>query len=602
MASLIDSSLIPSGLALHLPNPKTPWHVSSCLFERIHKNASSENSGAGAKSFTVCQVTSSDPEYAFVMKYFNCSKPKNYGIRNILCVHNPVHTKFFESGVESMEEGAKNFPPSWKEEDPKDQRNSTFLRWKNQTDQFSPIQLATSKRAEILVATKVLPLWHGTNRAKEICSSGFTFFGKHHLLDKTAGPGYSTDIGYFGSGIYFTNSAQYASMYNADKVGGTLLLSWVSMREPYPVVSNVSIPNKGSDMLKLEGRGAYQNYNCHYIPVTSLDPRDPENMVYYPCTRADRPAWDEYVVFNTSQTLARFQIELGVDFPATISFTASETSRVIKTPLSGPLHDTIEFKKSVTPHPASAAAKENTIPECVLPEMAFGKAQWIKFLANIGEDEPPLPANIHEILKSPCPFWPNKTVAETHVLVLRPSTICNKPYSLQNLKNALISSENEYAKPALKLLEDMHITEEASKPAKAEVEKSYWILMTRDLIPGSLNKTYDQQNKLIKEYRKKSGVDYQLANLLDVITCILTTDVSTGVSILGEAIGKTTICEETCSKNFANYFGHASIGWTSYRDKKYLYLSYKTDHYYNDNVGTLCVRTLSNSKDNCTLM
>ena len=44
------------------------------------------------------------------------------------------------------------------------------------------------------------------------------------------------------------------------------------MRTPYPVVSDVKVPGKGKDMVKLEGKGAYQNYNTHYIPVTSIEP------------------------------------------------------------------------------------------------------------------------------------------------------------------------------------------------------------------------------------------------------------------------------------------------------------------------------------------
>lgn len=321
MNSLVDSSMIPNALVTHLSNPKTPWYVNRNLFERLQKESAGAGPGPSQKPFKVCQVTSSDPEYAFIMKYFNQNKPTNYGIRNILCVHNPVLTKAFETQLEQTEMGAHNFPPSWKDEEPKNERALTIARWKKQSDQFSPLQLTTSERAQLLVATRVIPLWHGTNKADAICTSGFTFFGKHHLLDKSAkaGPAGSTDIGYFGSGIYFTNSAQYASMYNADKVGGTLILAWVSMREPYPVVSNTPSPNIGADMSKLQGRGAYQNYNAHYIPVTSADPRDPDNMVYYPCHVSEQPSWDEYVVFNPAQTLPQFQIELGVDFPASIS-------------------------------------------------------------------------------------------------------------------------------------------------------------------------------------------------------------------------------------------------------------------------------------------
>ena len=59
-------------------------------------------------------------------------------------------------------------------------------------------------------------------------------FGKHEL--KTGGNnGLNTDLGYFGSGVYFTDSAQYAAdCYNNQN----LLFTLVSMRNPYPVMAD----------------------------------------------------------------------------------------------------------------------------------------------------------------------------------------------------------------------------------------------------------------------------------------------------------------------------------------------------------------------------
>jgi len=157
-----------------------------------------------------------------------------------------------------MEIEAEKFTPQGKNEQPQQERQNTIHRWTKITGTFPPIEISGPKRIKRFLKTKVLPLWQGTsgNKCESICSSGFTFFGKHHCFDPNAqkGPQASTDVGYFGSGIYFTNSARYATMYSE---GGNLLLSWVSMREPYPVVSDVLHPKKCSDMRKLEGKGAY---------------------------------------------------------------------------------------------------------------------------------------------------------------------------------------------------------------------------------------------------------------------------------------------------------------------------------------------------------
>ena len=40
-------------------------------------------------------------------------------------------------------------------------------------------------------------------------------------------------------------------------------------------------------------------------------------------------------------------------------------------------------------------------------DFAFGKAEWKKYFGDVGK-EPPLPANINQILNSPCPIWPEK--------------------------------------------------------------------------------------------------------------------------------------------------------------------------------------------------
>lgn len=300
---------IPQELSQHLHFPKTPWHISPKLFERIKNEMTLQS----AKSFVAVQVTNQDPEHAFIMRYFQHQKPPHYSIKNILCIHNPDQTKTFEGSFRGMEASAKAFSPGWDKEEPKAQRTQTIERWKASVAPFSPFQIPSTSRIDTYVQTKIVPLWHGSKHVESICDMGFTFFGKHHFFDKNAKAGdkASTDVGYFGSGIYFTNSPHYASMYHS----GSLLLSWVSMREPYPVVNDVPIPKKGSDMIKLQGRGAYQTYNAHYIPVTSTDPKSPDNMIYHPCYHTELPAWDEYVVFEKSQALPRFIVELGVDLP-----------------------------------------------------------------------------------------------------------------------------------------------------------------------------------------------------------------------------------------------------------------------------------------------
>ena len=68
--------------------------------------------------------------------------------------------------------------------------------------------------------------------------------------------------------------------------------------------------------------------------------------------------------------------------------------------------------------------------------MPLGRQNGKWYFGDIGE-EPPLPPNIYEILASPCPFDPKKTVRETHILVLVPATVDGTPLTL-NLLGKLV--------------------------------------------------------------------------------------------------------------------------------------------------------------------
>jgi hypothetical protein len=307
------------------------------LFKRVQNYTSD-------KSFKLCEVLNTDPELQFILKYFEHQKPPGYSIKRVVCIHNPDQTTFFEAGLKNMERESNNpvFAPKGKGEEPKADRARVLARWESQASQFSPVEIKSlsSRGIDTCTKVKVLPLWHGSTKevCQSICWSGFTSFGKHHYFDENATKGgtKSTDKGYFGAGIYFTNSAQYATMYSS---GGHLLLVWVSMREPYPVVNDKPHPQKGSDMLKLEGRMHYQNYNAHFISVASIRPQDPKCMEYYPCYQDQPPAWDEFVVFYPAQTLPRFWIEIGVDFPKAVLSdlgTAGELLMLLQTLLNKP--------------------------------------------------------------------------------------------------------------------------------------------------------------------------------------------------------------------------------------------------------------------------
>jgi len=284
------SCTIPENLHKFLPEKKTPWQISSKLFERIMA-APYE---AGDRRYKKCPLFREDPESAFVFSYFDQHKPANRVISNVYCIHNQTMTDAFVARVETIDAEAKIFTPKWRGESDVTTREKVIQRWQAQAGQFSPITIKTT-REDTFTRVRVLPLVHGTSQmtCHSIASTGFTCFD-----------------GYFGSGIYFTNSAKYASMRHT----GTLIIAWVAMKEPFPVINDAPHPYEGNDMKKLRFLGAYQNYDAHYIPVSPIS--DKANCTeYYPCYQNQAPVCDEFVVFQKAQILPRFLIELGVGLP-----------------------------------------------------------------------------------------------------------------------------------------------------------------------------------------------------------------------------------------------------------------------------------------------
>lgn len=287
------------------PNLGPPWMISPDLFQRVQNNSQGE--------YRKAEVRPSDPEWAFIHNCFEVQKPTNRSIKIAHCVFSPGSSRQFEGAIQNFEAQSKNpaYFPKWTQECDFPLRRKVMDRWQATVAPHSPFSISWGdKSVELFEKVKILPLWHGTTAAKcdSICRTGFTYFGKHEAL-KEGIRGQNTDTGFFGSGIYFTDSARYAAEVYSD---GNILLAWVAMREPYPVVANkpYTCDEKPDDIVKLEGQGAYQNYNAHYIPVISAHPLRKDCTVYHACTASQIPEFDEFVVFQPAQTLARFWIEL----------------------------------------------------------------------------------------------------------------------------------------------------------------------------------------------------------------------------------------------------------------------------------------------------
>ena len=264
--SIIAIKHMPLDIRKELSDPRIPWEIN----KRIFNEMKSQDEG----SYKKVQVLPTDPEWRFVWRYFNHDKPNKYGIKRVYCIHEMHQQQDFELKLSSVEREAFKFRPNWYQEPYAKRRSKAIKRWRQSADVFSPFYTMEKDGIRAWKNVKILPLWQGSS--EEVCELiaklGFIYLGK--ISAGNSDPE-NTYEGFFGNGIYFTNSARYASdIYSK----GYIFLAWVSMREPFPIVGD----NTQTDMEAINGKGAYKDYNAHYVPVTSITPFDPYEKIYYP--------------------------------------------------------------------------------------------------------------------------------------------------------------------------------------------------------------------------------------------------------------------------------------------------------------------------------
>ena len=174
--------------------------------------------------------------------------------------------------------------------------------------------------------------------------------------------------------------------------------------------------------------------------------------------------------------------------------------------------------------------------------IAFGAEKWNKYFGDIGV-EPPLPPNIEYVLNSPCLFWPDKKVRDTHLLFLVPATVDGKPLTLNSLQE-LIQKPKEGYKTQYRYYNDFIKNELGNQSTS-----SHWVLMTRDVIPGSRSKPYEDQKKLVATHAKNSGQPYELPKALDVTIGILIEHVQTATKLYNDNPWAYNRCQEKVNKN-----------------------------------------------------
>lgn len=172
-----------------------------------------------------------------------------------------------------------------------------------------------------------------------------------------------------------------------------------------------------------------------------------------------------------------------------------------------------------------------------IPINAFGTKQWLELLgADVGE-EPPLSPAILKAIKSPCPFSNDEKikVEETHMLLLIPKTINGKQLNLNTLAELV-----QLKFPKLGSDFGMYGLYGLSfEQYAANSDKSRWVLLTKDVLEGSRNKSYLEQQKLIQE---KGQGKYQVPYALNIAVGVFMEYARSKTHLYGNTY---TRCQET---------------------------------------------------------
>jgi len=220
-----------------------------------------------------------------VLEWYRVCPVPGYDIKSVHIVHNSQLARMFEGRVDLLQRRATNsaFAPKWN-------HNCYGTQLKQRQRVMQLFQSITKPHSYARYPqVSFLPLWHGSNPLvlESIFTTGFVNLA-------------TTDNGFFGKGLYNTPEAEYAYRVYSK---GALLVNWVAVFSAFPVVAQ--------DEDNLLGTANFQNYDAHFVPVFS--PNHPTTN-YHACNEGEVHQYTELVVFDSSQVIPRYVVELQKKF------------------------------------------------------------------------------------------------------------------------------------------------------------------------------------------------------------------------------------------------------------------------------------------------
>ncbi|WP_194847288.1 putative nucleotidyltransferase substrate binding domain-containing protein [Candidatus Neptunochlamydia vexilliferae] len=228
--------------------------------------------------------------------------------------------------------------------------------------------------------------------------------------------------------------------------------------------------------------------------------------------KAIQPLMDALRLNSTLKSLNLAGSDISIEYEKTIYKKLQKNRRQVKHIKNG-FFPSCSSSSSTSSLSIALASSRVIVPT---PKIAFGVKEWRKYFGFVG-DAPSLPYNIEEILNSPCPIWNDKIVKETHLLTLIPQTINGSPLTINTLETIIqkplvgdnTSKYQNYPTYIKKGLGDQ------------KVPYSYWVLVSRDVIPNSHKKNYSSQSEIFKELTQRSRTPYIPPKAIELAVTIL---------------------------------------------------------------------------------
>ena len=201
--------------------------------------------------------------------------------------------------------------------------------------------------------------------------------------------------------------------------------------------------------------------------------------------------------------------------------------------------------------PSLRAAARNGDREVRLSALrTLGEVEWKHYFGDVGL-VPDLPSDMAAILDGPCPFWPDKLVKDTHLLVLIPATVGGVPFTLDLLGELIQHPSHGGHKTEYRYYNERV----KAQIGAASPPRSYWVLMTRDVLPGSRSEVYADQKALVAGYASRESVPYVLPSVLEAATAILMHHVREGERLFGNHPWTHTRCQEVVDGRYPAVVG-----------------------------------------------